>query len=162
MAINLPKITKQKKRLGRGIGSRGAKSGQGQKGQKSRAGFSRKLGFEGGQTPLYMRLPKGRGTKHKFPSQAVKPVTVSVSFLNTVQGEDVIGPGFLRKKGVIANRYDRVKLVGAGEVSRKFTVRVHAASAAATKAVESAGGRVEIIGKSEASPAPDGTPSRRD
>lgn len=145
MAISLPKITRMKKRLGRGVGSRGAKSGRGQKGQKSRAGFSRKTGFEGGQTPLYMRLPKGKGTKQKFRSQVKKPIALAITQLVVFKDGDVIGPGVLRKQGFLPSRYSRIKLVGSGTCPRKLTVRVHSTSVAAKKAVEDAGGKVEMI-----------------
>lgn len=145
MPIQLPKIVRRKKRLGRGIGGRGAKSGAGQKGQKSRAGYSSKAGFEGGQTPLYMRLPKGRGSKQKFPSQVVKPVAIPVSSLNTFEEGSIVGPGKLRKAGFLKKRTDTVKLIGNTPVAHKLTVRAHMATSGAQKAIEKAGGKVEII-----------------
>lgn len=145
MPVVLPKIVRQKKRLGRGIGSRGAKSGRGQKGQKSRAGYSSKAGFEGGQTPLYMRLPKGRGSKQRFASQAYKPVVISIAQLRPFADGSIVGPGQLRKAQLVSHRAEKIKLVGAGELQKKLTVRVHAATSSATKAVEKVGGKVEII-----------------
>ncbi len=142
---HLPKIVRRKKRVGRGIGGRGAKSGRGMKGQKSRAGYSRKLGFEGGQTPLYMRLPKGRGTKQKFPSQVRKPVAISVTKLSQFEDGSVVGPGILRKAGLLSGRGDRVKIIGNASVRRKLTVRTHSITAGARAAIESAGGKVEVI-----------------
>lgn len=141
----LPKITKVGKRVGRGIGSRGAKSGRGMKGQKSRAGYSRKAGFEGGQTPLYMRLPKGRGTKQVFASQKVRPAIVHVGQLDRFDGGSVVGIGVLREAGLVTGRRERVKLIGAGELARRLTVRVHAATGGARAAVEKAGGKIELI-----------------
>lgn len=146
MAITLKKISQKSRRRGRGIARGGAKSGRGMKGQKARAGYSSKPGFEGGQTPLYMRLPKGRGTKQKFPSQVIKPLAVQVKWLNSVE-EDIVGPGLLRRAGLLEFRAQPVKLIGSGEVTRKMTVRVHAASESAKAAVEKAGGKVEIISR---------------
>ena len=147
MSITLPKIVQKKKRLGRGIGRSGAKSGRGQKGQKSRAGYSRKGGFEGGQTPLYMRLPKLSGAKQFPNSQVVKPVSITTSQLNQFADTAIVGPGMLRKAGFLDNRRQTVKLLAGGKIDKKLTVRVHAASATAVKEVESGGGKVEIIQK---------------
>lgn len=145
MAITLPKIVHKAKRLGRGLAGKGAKSGRGQKGQKARAGYSRKGGFEGGQTPLYMRLPKGRGTKQWPNSRVAKPTAINVTELNRFEDKAIVGPGVLRKVGMLEGRHQQVKLVGNGAVSKKLTVRAHKASAAATKSIEDAGGKVEII-----------------
>ncbi len=147
MIQQLPQVVHRKKRRGRGIGGRGAKSGRGMKGQKSRAGYSSKAGFEGGQTPLYMRLPKGRGTKQVFASQAIKHQIISVGVLNNFPGQAIIGPGILRRAGLLSGRNQSVKLIGNQPVNKKLTVRVHAASAGAQKAVEAAGGKVEIISR---------------
>lgn len=145
MSLQLPKIVRKKKRIGRGIGGRGAKSGRGMKGQKSRAGYSRKLGFEGGQTPLYMRLPKGRGTKQKFPSQVQKPVAINVMKLSQFKEGSIIGLGVLRKAGLLANKTDRVKIIGNSPLKHTLIVRAHSFTAGAKKIIESAGGKVEII-----------------
>ena len=146
MTYPLPKVVRQKKRRGRGWGSRGAKSGRGQKGQKSRAGYTRKAGFEGGQTPLYMRLPKGRGTKQRFPSQVEKPVAISVRTLERFEVGSIVGPGVLRSAGLLSRRGDTWKLIGNDKLSKKLTVRAHKVSAGARSAVEAAGGKVELIG----------------
>tara|TARA_Y100000310_G_scaffold334540_1_gene414575 strand:- start:456 stop:908 length:453 start_codon:yes stop_codon:yes gene_type:complete len=144
----LPKIVKTKKRVGRGIGSRGAKSGRGMKGQRSRAGAPRRrAGFEGGQTPLYMRLPKARGAKQRFRSRVVKPVRVTTTDLNRFADGDVVGLGALRKAGLLDTRTDSVKLVKGGVVKAKLTVRVHGATEGAVKAITDAGGKVELIGQ---------------
>lgn len=148
MAISLPKVVNKSKRIGRGVSRSGAKSGRGQKGQKSRAGYSRKGGFEGGQTPLYMRLPKGRGTKQYPSSRVLKPLRLNVSTLEQFSDADIVGPGVLRKAGLLQRRQQEIKLIGNGSLSKKVTVRVHSASSAATHVVEKAGGKVEIITKS--------------
>lgn len=144
MSIQLPNIIQKRKRIGRGIGRSGAKSGRGQKGQKSRAGYSRKAGFEGGQTPLYMRLPKTRGSKQWPASQVKKPFALTVERLEHFADGDVIGPGLLRRVGW-TRRSEKIKLIGASKLSKKVTVRVHAATPGATAAVEAAGGKVELI-----------------
>jgi len=141
----LPQVVRRKKRLGRGIGSRGAKSGRGQKGQRSRAGSHQKAGFEGGQTPLYMRLPKGRGTKQRFPSQVSKPATVTLTQLMQFEAGSIVGLGQLRQAGLLPRRAHTVKLLGTGTVDRALTVRVHAATPSARERVEAAGGKIELI-----------------
>lgn len=146
MALHtLVKIVRRSKRVGRGWGSRGAKSGRGQKGQKSRAGYSSKAGFEGGQTPLYMRLPKARGSKQKFASQITKPSAVMVTALAQFGEKTIVGPDRLYQAGLLPRGYQGVKLVGTGKLERKLTVRVHAATPNAVAAVEKAGGKVEIV-----------------
>lgn len=144
----LPKTTRAKKRRGRGIAGRGAKSGRGMKGQRSRAGAPRnRAGFEGGQTPLYMRLPKGRGTKQRFASQVVKPIAITTSMLNQFAEGTVVGPGQLRKAGFLKRRADTVKLIQSGALQKKLTIRVHAATERATTTVIKAGGKLELITK---------------
>ncbi len=145
----LPSIVKKHKRVGRGTASgQGTTAGRGTKGQKARAGWHRKSGFEGGQTPLYMRLPKGRGAKQRFGSRAHKLTAITVQQLNAVAAtvpSGIVGPGQLRSLGMLGSREERVKLIGSGRISRKVTVRVHAATVAARQTVEAAGGTVEII-----------------
>lgn len=142
---SLPKLTRRKRRRGRGIGSQGAKSGRGMKGQKSRAGSFAKAGFEGGQTPLYMRLPKGRGTKQRFASQVTKPDTVSLRHLSVFDSGMIVGPAQLLEKKLISWRAKTVKIIGSGSLANKLTVRVHAVTPQARAAIEAAGGKVEII-----------------
>lgn len=143
--LSLPSIMQKKKRIGRGHGRGGGKSGRGQKGQKSRAGYSSKAGFEGGQTPLYMRFPKNRGSKQINPSQTVKPTVITLGVLRTFEAGSIIGPGQLNKRGYLKTKKDRIKLIGTGALEAKYTLRVHAATPGAKKAVEEAGGTVEII-----------------
>ena len=142
----LEKIKKSRKRLGRGIASKGSKSGRGMKGQRSRAGYSRRAGFEGGQTPLYQRVPKKRGNK-RSTSQAVKYVELLVKDLGKFGEGEIVGPGALKRFGVSLKRSDRVKLIGKEKVENKLTVRVHAVTKGARKAVEGAGGKLEIISR---------------
>lgn len=143
--FQLPTIVQKKKRIGRGHARNGGKSGRGQKGQKSRAGYSSKSGFEGGQTPLYMRFPKIRGSKQINPSQIVKPTAITLNVLRAFEKNSIVGPGQLFKRGYLSTRNGAIKLVGTGLLEHPYTVRVHAATASATAAVEKAGGRVELI-----------------
>lgn len=143
----LTRITKKGKRRGRGIGGRGAKSGRGMKGQKSRAGYSRRAGFEGGQTPLYQRVPKKRGANARTAMLVVRNQAVMTDRLNIFENGSIVGLGVLKKAGLIKgkNGSGPVKLVQARPVTKKLTVRVHAASPQAIRQVEAAGGKVEII-----------------
>ena len=145
--LKIKKILKKKKRVGRGIGSHGAKSGKGMKGQKSRAGYSRRAGFEGGQTPLYQRIPKKRGAKQYFRSRVVKPVAVNVNILSQFKEGSIVGPGKLRKSGFVKEYRQKIKLIGNGKLDRKLTVRVHRVTEGARQGVEKAGGKIEIIEK---------------
>jgi large subunit ribosomal protein L15 len=133
----LLKLVRHKRRRGRGHAKGGGKSGRGMKGQKSRAGYSRKAGFEGGQTPLYMRLPKARGSKQKFAPQGVKTTGISIARLNKFENGTVISP----------ETFDvlRLKLIGNMPVTKKLTVRVHGISAGAKKQIEAAGGTIEVL-----------------
>lgn len=143
----LPKITRRKRRRGRGIGSQGAKSGRGMKGQRSRAGSFAKAGFEGGQTPLYMRLPKGRGAKQRSISQVQKPVAIPIKQLNRFASGMIVGPAQLLEQKLINFHDKSIKIIGGGELKHKLTVRTHGVTAGARASIESAGGKVEIIEK---------------
>lgn len=143
--MKIAKLVRHKKRPGRGIGGRGAKSGRGMKGQKSRAGYHRKAGFEGGQTPLYMRLPKGRGANQKFPSQIVPMAEVTTAQLNQFPTGSIVGLSQFAAMGVLGGRVTRVKLIGSRPVIKRLTVRVHRATKAAEGQVMVAGGKVELI-----------------
>lgn len=145
MPIQLPAITKKKNRLGRGHARNGGKSGRGQKGQKSRAGYSSKTGFEGGQTPIYMRFPKNRGSKQINPSQIVKPTVITLNVLRTFESGSIVGPGQLNKRGYLSKRLNAIKLIGVGKLDNPYTVRVHSVTKGAQEAVEKAGGKIELI-----------------
>lgn len=142
--LQLLKIIRRKKRVGRGIGSRGAKSGRGMKGQRSRAGSHQKSGFEGGQTPLYMRLPKGRGEKQKSLSQAKKYCAIDINKLAMFEDGKIVGPGQLVASG-LASQKDRIKIIGNSKFKRKLTIRAHKVSKGAQTTIENAGGKVELI-----------------
>lgn len=143
----LQKIKKTRKRLGRGVASKGSKSGRGMKGQKSRAGYSRRAGFEGGQTPLYQRLPKKRGSKMRLAGQATKYIELKIKDLEKYGAGEIIGPGALKRFGMAMKKSDRIKLIGTGKITNKLTIRVHAVTKGAKKIIEDAGGKLEIISR---------------
>ncbi len=132
------------KRLGRGTASgKGKTAGRGTKGQLARSGPGIPGWFEGGQTPIHMRIPKLRGFK---PPRSVKHVAVNIGQLKDYAEDGTVTPELLRKKGLV--RPDQtVKILGDGTVDRAFEVHAHAVSATARKAIEAAGGRVDLIGK---------------
>lgn len=135
---------KSKKRIARGQGSgRGGTSTRGHNGQKSRSGYSRKRGHEGGQMPLQMRLPK-RGFNN--PNR-VEYVGINLDRLQAIsekQNIKAIDLAALVEAGIV-KKNDRVKILGGGEISSKLEVKVHACSASAKKAIETAGGSIETI-----------------
>ncbi len=134
---------KDVKRIGRGPASgQGKTAGKGHKGQKARAGRGMQVGFEGGQMPLQRRLPK-RGFVNKF---AKNIVSVNVGTLNAKFDDGaVIDVESLKAAGIIKNRFDGVKILSNGEVTKKFTVKVDAYSGAAKEKIEAAGGKAEVI-----------------
>jgi large subunit ribosomal protein L15 len=136
---------KPRKRIGRGQGSgRGGTSTKGHKGAQSRAGYSTKPGFEGGQMPLKLRVPKF-GFKNPF---RVEYNAVNLDVLEEMAANhktDLIDPAFLAAHGIIGNASKKVKILGRGEVKTKLTVKAHAFSAAAKKNIEAAGGVAEVI-----------------
>lgn len=134
-----PGSRQSRKRLGRGPGSGlGKTSGKGHKGHKARTGGSTNPGFEGGQTPLYRRLPK-RGFTNPFK---ITYAAVNLRDLEKVQGTDVT-PEALVAAGKLKKTSDPVKLLGHGDVSRALTVRGLRVSASARAKIEAAGGKVE-------------------
>src|SRR6185369_3435443 len=134
---------KDKKRVGRGIGSGyGKTAGRGTKGQNARTGGGVRPGFEGGQNPLAKRLPKKRGFS------AINPTVyqvVNVSALERFKAGAVVDAAALAAAGLVKKADQRIKLLSRGELTKKFTIKVTAASAAAVKAVEAAGGTVEVV-----------------
>ena len=137
---------KGNKRIGRGTGSgRGGTSTKGHKGAKSRAGYSTKIGFEGGQMPLQRRLPKFGFT----PLNKIhfKPINLDeLQELIEKTGAGVIDAELLNQNG-LAGKNDKIKILARGEVKAfKAEIKAHAFSAAATEAIEKAGGKVTLIG----------------
>ena len=134
--------TSQAHRVGRGVGSGwGKTAGRGHKGQKSRAGGFHKVGFEGGQMPLTMRLPK-RGFTNKW---ATEYVAINVSALNIFEDGDVVGPVELIQAGIIKKIEDGIKIMGNGELTKKLTVQAMKFTATAKEKIEAAGGNCEVI-----------------
>ena len=128
-------------RVGRGHGSgNGKTAGKGHKGQKARSGAPRP-GFEGGQMPLYRRLPK-RG----FTNRNTKDiVSINITELNTFEDGAVVTIETLVEKGVIKNPKDGVKILGNGELTKKLTVKANAFSASAAEKIQALGGTTEVI-----------------
>jgi len=133
---------KKKVRVGRGIGSKlGKTSGAGNKGQKSRRGYSRRRGFEGGQMPLHRRIPK-RGFHNPF---GVKYSVVNLEELNVFPAGETVTPELLRAHGFIRRATDSIKVLGDGELKTKLTIHAHAFSAAAKDKITKAGGTFEVV-----------------
>ncbi len=133
---------KKVKRVGRGIGSgNGKTSGKGHKGQKARSGGGVRPGFEGGQMPLYRRLPK-RGFTNIF---AKEYVTINVEALERFDDGTEVTAELLKETGVISKILDGVKILGRGELTKKLTVKVAKFSASAAEKIEKAGGKAEVI-----------------
>ncbi len=130
------------KRVGRGIGSgTGKTSGKGHKGQNARSGGGVRPGFEGGQMPIYRRLPK-RGFKNIFAKQYV---TVNVEVLDKFENGDVVTAEALKNAGIISKTLDGVRILGRGEVTKSLTVQVAGFTASAKEKIEKAGGKAEVI-----------------
>ena len=135
---------KRKKRVGRGVGSgRGKTSGRGMGGQTKRSNPGIRIYFEGGQMPLIRRIPKRGFNNKKF---AKEYQIVNLSDLNRIQ-EEKITPGVLKKKGLIDSLNRAVKILGKGEVRRKFEIQAQAFSKSAREKIESLGGKVVILEK---------------
>jgi large subunit ribosomal protein L15 len=138
-----PNSRKAPKRVGRGPGSgTGKTAGRGHKGQKSRSGYSRMRGFEGGQMPLHRRLPK-RGFTNIFRTEYR---TVNVERLNGFEAGSVVDPEALQRAGLLRKGSKAVKILGNGELNVALTVRAHRFTGSAVKKIEAAGGKSERIG----------------
>ena len=142
---------KDRKRIGRGMGSgTGRYSGRGIKGQKSRSGSHMMgAGFEGGQMPLFMRIPKLRGatSKDAMPIGPFRTYSqpVNVGDLERLEAGSEVTPELLKAAGLIRSLRKDVKLLGTGELTKKLTISVHGASAAAREKVEACGGTVTLL-----------------
>ena len=129
-------------RRGRGHGSgNGKTAGRGHKGQKSRSGSGGKVGFEGGQMPLYRRLPK-RGFKCRNTKEII---AINVALLNVFDDGTVVDVAALKQKGLVSNPRDGVKILGNGELEKKLTVQVNQYSKAAIEKIEALGGKAEVV-----------------
>lgn len=129
-------------RVGRGIGTgNGKTSGKGQKGQNSRSGGRTRLGFEGGQNPLFRRLPK-RGFHN---STRIEFAIVNVEDLEVFEDGVEVTPTLLKEAGLVRKEYDGVKILGNGTLTKKLTVKANKFSKAAEAAIKNAGGTIEVI-----------------
>ena len=128
-------------RRGRGHGSgNGKTAGQGHKGQKARSGATRP-GFEGGQMPLYRRIPK-RGFKNRNSKEIIG---INLSALEVFDNDAVVSVETLIEQGIVKNPRDGVKILGGGELTKKLTVQANAFSASAKEKIEAVGGKAEVI-----------------
>ncbi|HMC88937.1 MAG TPA: 50S ribosomal protein L15 [Gemmataceae bacterium] len=148
MAVNLsnlrpPRGSRHRKvRVGRGIGSKlGKTAGKGNKGQKSRKGYSRRAGFEGGQMPLHRRIPK-RGFHNPFDRNFT---VVNVEMLNGFAAGETVTPDALVARGLMRRERDAVKILGDGNLKVALTVCAHAFSKSAQEKITGAGGKVELL-----------------
>ena len=131
-----------KKRIGRGQGSgTGKTSGKGQKGQNSRSGGGVAIGFEGGQTPFFKRMPKRGFTNYTLKEYAI----VNVEDLNRFEDGVTVDYEALKAAGLLKKHLDGVKVLGGGKLEKKLTVKAEKFSATAVKAIEEAGGTVEVL-----------------
>ena len=133
---------KSRKRIGRGIGSgTGKTSGKGHKGQNARSGGGVRLGFEGGQIPLFQRLPKRGFTNINRKEYAI----VNLDVLNRFDEGTEVTPELLIETGIVSNEKSGIKILGNGTLEKKITVKAHKFSASAKEAIEKAGGQAEVI-----------------
>lgn len=134
--------TKNRKRKGRGSASgMGKTAGRGHKGQKARSGGGVRLGFEGGQMPLYRRIPK-RGFTNIFRKEYV---TLNVSDLNKIEDGTTVTTALLKELGMVKQLKDGVKILGGGELDKKLTVQAQKFTKSAVEKIEAAGGKAEVI-----------------
>ena len=135
--------TKTRKRVGRGTGSGlGKTSGRGENGQKSRSGYSRKAGFEGGQLPLYRRLPKRGFSNALFKKEYA---VINLSDLNKFEDGATVTPEILKEMGILKNQLSGVKVLGNGKLEKKLNVKAHRFSNVAKEQIEKLGGKAEVI-----------------
>ena len=130
-------------RKGRGAGSgNGKTAGKGHKGQNARSGGGVRPGFEGGQLPLYRKLPKRGFSNYRFTKNYVE---VNVKSLNKFNDGDVVDCAALLAAGIINNVFDGVKVLGEGELTKKLTVKAAVFSASAKEKIEAVGGKTEVV-----------------
>lgn len=134
--------TKNPKRKGRGTGTgNGTTAGRGMNGQNSRSGGGVRLGFEGGQMPLYRRLPK-RGFTNIWGTEYT---VLNVDALNRFEAGTVVTPEMLKEAGMVKQVKDGIKILGDGKLEKNLTVQAHKFTKTAIEKIESAGGKVEVI-----------------
>ena len=134
---------KSRKRVGRGPGSgMGKTATRGENGQRSRSGASIPAWFEGGQSPLYRRIPKRGFNNARF---RIEYATINLSDLNRFNDGDVVTPELLKEKGIVKQQLCGIKVLGNGTLEKKLTVRANRFSSSAVSKIESAGGTAEVI-----------------
>ena len=132
-----------RRRVGRGMGSGlGKTSGRGEKGQKARSGVSIPAQFEGGQLPLYRRLPKRGFSNYDFK---IKYAVINVSDLNKFDDGTEVTPELLKTTGILKNQLDGVKILGNGVLEKKLTIKAHKFSKSAVEKLEKSGCKIEVI-----------------
>ena len=137
------KAFKTRKRVGRGPGSGlGKTSGRGQKGQNARSGGGVRPGFEGGQLPLFRRLPKRGFSNAKFKTVYA---VINLSDLNKFEDGAIVTPEILKEMGILKNQLNGVKVLGNGNLEKKLTVKAHKFSESAKESIEKMGGKAEVI-----------------
>jgi large subunit ribosomal protein L15 len=135
--------TQSRKRLGRGCGSGlGKTSGKGHKGQKARSGGGVRPGFEGGQLPLFRRIPKRGFSNVRF---ATRYATINVSDLNVFEDGTIITPELLKENKMVKKQLCGIKVLGNGTLGKKLTVKANAISLTAKQKIEALGGKIEVI-----------------
>ncbi len=133
----------ERRRVGRGMGSGlGKTSGKGEKGQKARSGVSIPATFEGGQLPLYRRLPKRGFSNAQFK---IKYAVINVADLNCFEDGTVVTPALLKEKGLVKNQLDGVKILGNGNLEKKLTIKANKFSKEAIKKIEKSGSTLEVM-----------------
>ena len=137
------KATGKKKRVGRGSGSGlGKTSGRGQKGQKARSGGSINPVFEGGQLPLYRRLPNRGFTNGKFRTRYA---VINLKDLNVFENGTLVTPALLKEKGIIKNQLDGIKILGEGKLEKNLTIQANKFSTTALEKIKESGSKAEVI-----------------
>lgn len=135
--------TFRKKIVGRGRGSGlGKTSGRGQKGQNARSGGGVSPVFEGGQLPLYRRLPKRGFSNHDFKTVYA---VINVGDLNVFNDGDVVTPALLKEKGIVKKQLNGIKVLGKGTLEKKITIEAHRFSSSALRKIEESGSKAEVI-----------------
>ena len=135
--------THAKKRVGRGSGSGlGKTSGRGQKGQKARSGGSINPVFEGGQLPLYRRIPKRGFSNHMFKTRYA---AINLDAFNAFEDNTVVTPALLKDAGIIKNQLDGIKVLGNGKLEKKLTIQANKFSKSAEEKIKEAGSKAEVI-----------------
>ena len=138
-----PGSVQTRKRVGRGMGSGlGKTSGKGEKGQKARSGVSIPATFEGGQLPLYRRLPKRGFSNAPFK---IRYATINVGELNIFNDGDVVSPETLKERGLVKKQLSGIKILGNGNLEKKLTIKAHKFSREAINKIEKSGSSKEVI-----------------